>query len=112
MPFRDVAEKQGAIGTLVYLYENREKKINVSELVNNRIANREAILTTIKLLKINGLVDDETCAKFPFEHLLWLTPLGVDVSKQFYLAAKVFRDQEHQKEASNGKLSNGHQPNL
>lgn len=87
MPIRDF-EKQGALQILVYLYENKERKINVSELERNVKAHRATILTTLEMLKTDRVIEEKINAKFPFDHSVWLSQLGEEVGAQFAIVAK------------------------
>jgi DNA-binding HxlR family transcriptional regulator len=93
MPFQDL-EKQGALQIPIYLYKNKGRKVNVSELAKNKIANRETILTTLKMLRINGMIEEETDTRFPFAHLIWLTPLGIKVSAHLFFVENALQHQE------------------
>ncbi|MGD0071353.1 MAG: hypothetical protein ABSB71_07755 [Candidatus Bathyarchaeia archaeon] len=102
MPFRDL-EKQGALQILVYLYDNRDRKINVSELDRNVKATRETILSTLKMLKVNRLIQDEVNKKFPFDHSIWLNQKGVEVATQLKVAQNALLDQEHPKKTEDSE---------
>lgn len=91
------------------MYENRERKVNVSELDRNVNAHRSTILTTIELLKINRVVKDEVNQKFPFDHQVWLTPLGVEVAAQLKGAQSALLGREHPKKTLGGETEESHQ---
>ncbi len=81
MPLQDF-EKSGALQILVYLYKNKDRKINISELHRNVEAHRETILTAVETLKKNKVAEDSVNHKFPFDHQVWLTTLGTEVASR------------------------------
>ena len=96
MPIRDF-EKQGALQIIVYLYDHKDHKINVSELDRNIKAHRSTILTPLEMLHMNRVIDEEINLKFPFDHSVWLTSLGVEVGSQLKAVANSLLDRAHPK---------------
>jgi len=109
VPFRDL-EKHGALQILVYLFENKARKVNVSELDRTVKASRETILSTLEMLKINRVIQDEVNGKFPFDHSVWLTPLGVEVAAQLKAVQSALLGREHPKRTPNAESGEHFQP--
>jgi DNA-binding HxlR family transcriptional regulator len=96
LTLRDLG-KVGALDILVYLHDNKDRKINITELNQNVKASRETILSTLKMLRAHKLIEEENIKKFPCEHLVWLTKKGVEVAVHMKAAHDVLLGQEHPK---------------
>jgi DNA-binding MarR family transcriptional regulator len=70
-------ERAGALQILNYLYENKSKgKIKITDIVKNVKATSETVKATVAFLTQNSLTQEEKSQIFPYQHWVWLTPIG------------------------------------
>lgn len=81
---------------LLYLYERQEKgKISIGEVKRNVKAASDTVISTVTLLALNGLLNEDLEPKIPFRHWVWLTEKGVQVAARLVEVAHALHSLEH-----------------